>query len=123
SLQQIAQDATGGIQTSMANMRTAVSRGLANMIESIDEALVAANFPSIGEMISMVGETTEEALNKASGAIAPLIGWLATLFNTVKNSTAFQTFKQVVVDVFETGKQMISDFAQSEAWETIKSAI
>ena len=123
SLQQIAQDATGGIQTSIANMRTAVSRGLANMIDAIDKALVAANFPSIGEMISNVGSVIEQAITKASEVVGPLISLLGELFDKVRNSTAFQSFKDVASTAFDTARQAVSDFAQSETWQTIKDTV
>ena len=39
SLEQIAKDSTAGIKTGLANMKTAIVRGVANVVTKIDEGL------------------------------------------------------------------------------------
>lgn len=79
SLHKIALDATSGIQTAMENTKTAVTRGLATIINAINSGLQAANLPTIAQMISSVGTAAENVLNKIAGAIPSVIGGLASL--------------------------------------------
>lgn len=81
SLQTIAKDATGGISTSLQNAKTSVVRGVANIITAINDGLMNAGLPSIGEMISGIGKAIETAFNTAAGAIGPIIGAIGTLLN------------------------------------------
>ena len=86
SLQDIARDALGGIQTSVANARTAIVRGMADMIESIDENLKRVNLPTIGEMITTAGEMAEQGLQKIGQAIGPAVDKLRDLVDWAKKS-------------------------------------
>lgn len=79
SLHKIALDATSGIQTAMENTKTAITRGLATIINAINSGLQAANLPTIAQMISSVGTAAENVLNKIAGAIPGVIGRLASL--------------------------------------------
>ncbi|EFU93080.1 tape measure domain protein, partial [Enterococcus faecalis TX0309A] len=55
SLEQIAKDSTAGIKTGLANMKTAIVRGVANVVTKIDEGLKSAGFGSISEIIADKG--------------------------------------------------------------------
>lgn len=79
SLHKIALDATSGIQTAMENTKTAITRGLATIINAINSGLQAANLPTIAQMISSVGTAAENVLNKIAGAIPSVISGLASL--------------------------------------------
>lgn len=79
SLHQIALDATSGIGTSMENAKTAVTRGLAGIINAINTGLQAANLPTISQMIAQVGTAAENVLSKIAAAVPGVIGGLASL--------------------------------------------
>lgn len=64
SLHQIAMDALGGISTSMANAKTAVTRGVADIIKAIDTGLAANHLPTIAQAISTAGSVIESVLQK-----------------------------------------------------------
>lgn len=70
SLEKSAHTATGGIKTSIANMRTAFARGIANIINSIDKSL-----KSIGGLSGAIGKVgkTVEGLFKSVSSIIPAI--------------------------------------------------
>lgn len=75
SLQQIAQDATKGIKTSLANFRTSVTRGVAEIIKQFDAFITAVTGSGIADWISRFAKLFETSLKKvASGfqAITPL---------------------------------------------------
>ena len=60
SLEKIAKDSTGGIGTGFANMQTAISRGVATIIESIGSQ-------NISNAIASIGTSFEMALTSISG--------------------------------------------------------
>lgn len=79
SLHQIAQDALGGIGTSMTNAKTAVTRGVADIISAIDQGLAANNMPTIAQGISAAGSMIENALKSISSVIPGVISKIAAL--------------------------------------------
>ena len=70
SFQEQAKNATGGIRTNITNMKTAIARGVANIINSLDKALKKANLKGVGDSIKSLGETFENALKKIAKAIS-----------------------------------------------------
>ena len=89
SLQKAAKDATGGIKTSITNMKTAVTRGVANIIKSIDEGLANAGFEGIGQVMSDIGKTIEDVLNKLapiiSNVVVTVAQWLPKIIGFIKS--------------------------------------
>ena len=65
----LAQTASVGIKTAWTNMGTAMVRGTATIIESIDKGLSKTKFESIQNVIETTGEVIEEAMNLAAPAI------------------------------------------------------
>ncbi|MGQ3503928.1 tape measure protein [Enterococcus faecalis] len=84
SLEQIAKDSTAGIKTGLANMKTAIVRGVANVVTKIDEGLKSAGFGSISEIIADKGAKMETALSKFAEMIPPMIKTVKTLYDTLK---------------------------------------
>lgn len=84
SLQKIAQDSTKGISTSIANMKTAVSRGVANVVTGIDKALAQTNLKSISNVINQVGSAMEAGLNKFVEKIPDVINFITQLVGIIK---------------------------------------
>lgn len=82
SFQEQAKNATGGIRTNITNMKTAIARGVANIINSLDKALKKANLKGVGDSIKSLGETFEKALKKIANAISKVN--FKTLLNVLK---------------------------------------
>ena len=79
SFEKQARNATGGIQTAMTNMRTAVSRGVANIIDSIDKGLKKGGIENgVAGVVSKIGTTFETGLNKVGKDLEPIISGLLT---------------------------------------------
>lgn len=79
SFEKQARNATGGIQTAMTNMRTAVSRGVANVIDSIDKGLKKGGIENgVAGVVSKIGTTFETGLNKVGKDLEPIISGLLT---------------------------------------------
>lgn len=82
SFEEQAKNTTGGIQTSMANMKSAITRGLASIMDSINKSLQEAGFEhGIGDVISGIGKTIENGLK----GIGTVIGWIARVVTPVFN--------------------------------------
>lgn len=84
SLEQIAKDATGGIETSFQNMKTAITRGVANIIEAFDEALGEAGFGGISEILGNIGAAFEKGLTKFAEQLPAIISGLGEFINLLK---------------------------------------
>ncbi|EJR1649461.1 tape measure protein, partial [Enterococcus faecalis] len=84
SLEQIAKDSTAGIKTGLANMKTAIVRGVANVVTKIDEGLKGAGFGSISEIIADKGAKMEAALSKFAEMIPPMIKKAKELYDTLE---------------------------------------
>ncbi|MBQ6411115.1 MAG: tape measure protein [Atopobiaceae bacterium] len=101
SFSEQARDATKGIETSMANMETAIARGVANMINAVGQENIAG---AINYLSGGIGEITNELAGEikvASGfvmehkeEIAKLVDTLVDLAPAAINAWgAFQLFK------------------------------
>lgn len=109
SFEEQARNATGGIQTSVTNMKTAFVRGIADIIKQVDKALEP--FGGLSGVINTVGQIGEKIFKKLGKAltivitnlisfgkwvvknkqwIIPLVGAIGTLVAT------FMTIKKVI---------------------------
>lgn len=79
-----ARSATGGIKTAMTNLRSAVTRGLANTITSIDAALENSGLPKIADALNSAKGT----INGFFGAINGGIRGMKDLQGTAKGAAA-----------------------------------
>lgn len=73
SFQDQAADSTNGIGTALANLNTAITSGITNSMQAIDDALQGNNLPTIGEMINMVGGKISDLGKKVAGFIPTLV--------------------------------------------------
>src|SRR5699024_10048618 len=67
-----------------------------------------------------VKEAVQGAFRTIVENIPIALNKIRDLFDTVKNSTAFQTLKEVIGDVIEIGKELIQQFLESDAWAGFK---
>lgn len=81
SLKEQARNATGGIQTSIANMKTAITRGVAGMIQEFDKVLKKKGFGSISENITKLGKQAEILLKNIGKALPNVIDVLGKAIN------------------------------------------
>ncbi|OQO85060.1 hypothetical protein BH739_12050 [Enterococcus casseliflavus] len=91
SLKQIALDSTKGISTSFENMKTAVTRGVGEVIKGIDNLLKDLTGKGISDWIQLIGDQFEGKLNDIAGLLGkfadPIKGSFGTLekvFNAIK---------------------------------------
>lgn len=101
-----ARNATGGVATSITNMKTAMARGIAGMIGSIDEALKPfGGLSGVIQKIGKVGEKIFAKLGKTIGELIPVLvrigesimPQIETMFNAI--SPAIEQLVQNVVPI------------------------
>ena len=109
--------ATEGISTSWQNLQTAISRNVANVIEAYNDWASDAGFLTISEVIDKMKEAVDRAFGSIIESVPVALEWFVNLFNTITESTAFQTLKEVIQGVIEAGGELITSFLQSEAWQ------
>ena len=84
SFEEQARNSTGGIQTSIANMKTAITRGLANAFDSLDKSLKSSGLGGISGVINSIGKGFESVLKAIVPMIPPVVKALANIFNWMK---------------------------------------
>ena len=83
SLEKIARDSTQGFGTAMSNMRSAVTRGTAKMIEGLNKSLEKMGLPTFQEQITNTGKKFEAFLGGLGNSLPELaknLSWVGTLF-------------------------------------------
>lgn len=117
SLEQIAKDSTKGISTSLSNAKTAMVRGTAELIKSVDEMLKNMNLPSISEFITNAGTNMENFMKKVASVlpeIAKNFAWVGDVFDGIK-----EIFANVMDEVdafvfnFTNGFKQMGDFVKN----------
>lgn len=78
SFEEQAKNATGGVETSITNMKTAVVRGMTSVIEAVDKGLASIGLGSLSNVISNIGKTFESALKNIASIIPTTI---QTIYN------------------------------------------
>lgn len=81
---ELAQKNSAGIRTSFANIKTAVVKGLANVITAIDEGMQDAGLGSIAENFDKIKGAVNVAFKAITDSIPPAISFLTTLWDTIK---------------------------------------
>ncbi|MCI3860067.1 tape measure protein [Lactococcus garvieae] len=105
SLESSVKDATKGFKTSMANMRTAVGRGVASMIESFDKVLEDSGLGGFSGVFGKIGKTIENALGTVAKSIEDNQDTILKFFTTVSNaaSNAFKVISKIDFGAFFKG--------------------
>lgn len=74
-----AENAIGGVGTAINLMETAVTRGVAKLIEGLDKGFKKAGFEGFGEVLQIIGVKIEELFGKIGEKIPAIIGAFQTL--------------------------------------------
>lgn len=105
SFEEQAKNSTGGIRTSLANMRSAITRGVGSIMTSVDKALEKAGFGTLSSNISKFGKAIEKILKRAGEMIAIIIQLLSPIIRIIQmigqfvrdNWTIIEPVLQVII--------------------------
>lgn len=84
SLHQIAKDSTDGIQTSMENAKTAITRGVATAVLAFSDFAKKVTGMNLSEIITAIGNAVETGLSKVGPVLQQVTPFFKTLYDTVK---------------------------------------
>lgn len=110
SFDEQARNATGGISTSVKNMKTAFVRGIGNIISSVNEALEP--FGGLSGVLANIGKAGEQAFSKVGEALKVVIPMLINVGKWIKKNQALLKPLVIIlatfVATFKTIKTVIS---------------
>ena len=81
SLKEQARNATGGIQTNITNMKTAIVRGIATIMNEIDKLLKKKGLGGIGDIITQIGKKAEGLFKDVAKILPKIVEMIIDLFN------------------------------------------
>lgn len=108
SFEEQARNSTGGIQTAIQNMKTAITRGLANAFAALDKALKNAGMGGISDVIANIGKGFESVLKAIVPMIPPVVKALATIFTWLKKNETLVKTVAISVGAFVVAFKTIS---------------
>lgn len=95
SLEEQARNATGGIGTSLTNMKTAITRGIANMLDSLNDSLEP--FGGISGVLQKIGKAGEKAFKALGNGIKKVMPTIIKIINWLKeHKTLVMTLTAVI---------------------------
>lgn len=98
SLNDQARANTAGIATSVQNMKTAVTRGVANVIQSLDKGLKDAGMGGLSQVIANIGKTMENVLKQAAKGIQTIVPKIVSIFQWMKkHETLVKTLAAIII--------------------------
>lgn len=112
SFEEQARNATGGIQTSIANLKTAISRGLATIVDTIGQSNIASFINSIAK-----------AINTASLYVAAFVKLIMTAINAIGALFGMKTAKKANNTKKDIQKSSVSMGGLSDSADTASKNI
>lgn len=124
---EIAKTSTAGIATSMTNLKTAVTKGMADSITSIDTFLAANQLPTISAMIDGVKDKVSSAFTTINSKIETFGQTKAFAVASQYASMFFDTIKVVgpsIVTILGTvGTSLWEIASDAETMDTVKTIL
>lgn len=97
SLNDQARANTAGISTSVQNMKTAVTRGVANVIQSLDKGLKDAGMGGLSQVIANIGKTMENVLKQVASGLQKIIPKIVAVIKWIQKNQ--DVIKQLILSV------------------------
>lgn len=107
SFEEQARNSTGGIGTSITNMKTAITRGIANMLDSLNKSLKPMG--GISGVLAKIGKAGEKAFTALGKGISKVIPIIAKIVKWIKeHKTLVMTLTAVIVTFIATFKTILT---------------
>ena len=108
ALEKVARNSTGGIATSITNAKTAVVRGVSELIKGLNDGLAQANLPSINEIITGIGKKAETVLKTIASKLPNIIKFMSNLYKTIVDIAPYLVTIGVMIAAWKVGKTIQS---------------
>lgn len=108
-----------GIATSFKNIKTAVVRGVANMIQAFDKAAQAAGLGGIAENLNKVKSAVSSAFNAINGQIGKFVNTAVSTFKKIFNNkslVSLETALHSAKTAIDAVKDALSAGINSGGW-------
>lgn len=107
SLKEQARNATDGIQTSITNMKTAITRGITNLLNEFDKVLKKKGLGGISTIITEIGKKAEGLFKEITKILPKIVDLIINLFNILNKLkpvilavvAAFVTYKATLLAI------------------------
>lgn len=99
SFSQQARDATGGIQTGWANMKNAIVKGLADIIDSIGASNISGVITSIGTGFKTGLDIIASAIKPVMQLVSQAVDWITKFATAVSQTSGFKNFVNSVTGI------------------------
>lgn len=105
SFEEQAKNSVGGIKTSITNAKTAITRGVANIVNSVDKSLKKTSLGGLSKTISNIGSIAEKWLKKISNVIEKID--FNSIIKKIQNTLTLNGSK--IKDVFSSIGKIIGN--------------
>lgn len=112
SFEEQAKSSVGGIKVAFTNFNTAITRGMANCIGSIDKMLANNGLPTIGEMANKASSAVDTAFEKMGSAIES-VNFKGIVEGATPYWNAFKTVAGGVGSVIKNVAGFLNDHAET----------
>lgn len=100
---ELAKKNSAGIKTSFSNVKTAVVKGLANVLSAIDNGMKSAGLGSIAQNFDKLKTVVNQVFSAITKAIPPVISVIATFIKLIGNIiNALKLFLPVLLPIITT---------------------
>ena len=120
---EVALEASKGIQTSWANIKTAISTGVANIISAFDQWLNSAGFGGIAGVLDIIKGAVQNTFKAILDWVPRVLDGFTTLYNKVSESTAWNTLKELVGVAVEAIQNLWDKFLETGAIDKAVDAL
>lgn len=116
-----AKEAGASWGASFDNMQAAVTRGVVNIIQKIDEMLTENGLPDMREMVAEFGKKFEEALNKVVDVIPVVVDKLKGFYEVIK--TVYENLKPWIPTILSIATGLLVAVKAFEAFRKVQAII
>lgn len=107
SLESSAKTSTGGIRTSLTNLKTAITRGVGNAIQTMNEALRNNGLPDFQGMVEIAKNVVNSAFKIIAKAIGIVVPVIANVYNWFKKNKGIVIALGVVIGSLYTSFMLL----------------
>lgn len=118
-----ARTSSTGIQTSMQNVYTAITKGVANTIQIVDQALADNKLPTIAQMFDKAKQIVNKSFTVIQNAVKKSVGVAAPLLKTLAKHTDLLKVAFIGINAKTIGSSIMSIAGKYDAFKSKMSDV